>query len=127
MTDADVVERFCRIVQCGKVGPERLLRQLKLDGTPRKTVYVWVISNRPDVERILRMFLPYLGERRTAKANEVLAEIARWNRECQLCGAPFRARRVDALFCCWQHRNRWHYLKNRPVEASKMGRPRLIA
>jgi hypothetical protein len=105
MTDRDVVERFCSIVECESVSPEKRLRP------PRKPVHVWQISNRRDVERLLLMFMPWLGERRRMRADEALTVIAQSMRSCDLCGDVFRAHRSDTRFCCWQHRNRWHYLK----------------
>lgn len=122
MTDKDVVDRFCRIVECGKVSPEQ--RRPKPN---HKSVYVWQISNRHDVERILLAFRPWFGERRTAKADALLAEIATLNRECRHCAAPFRARRLDMWFCGTRCRNQWNYLNRRPAERpSNVGRPRVL-
>ena len=122
MTDRDVLEKFCRIVECGKVGPERRY------GRPHhKPSYVWQISNRADCERILLAFRPWLLARRGAKADEVLAEIAKMDRHCRNCGEPFRARRLDMHFCGTKCRNRWNYMNRRPAERpSPVGRPRTL-
>lgn len=124
MTDQDVLERFCRAVECGRVtGPHRHGDR----PAHHKPVYRWGIGNRADVERILVAFLPWLGERRAAKANEMLAEIAKLDRECKNCGKAFRARRSDAQCCSVKCRNRWNYLNRRPAERpSSTGRPRTL-
>lgn len=121
MTDRDVVERFVQIMGCGRVtGEHRFGRE------HHKPTYRWHIGNRADVERIVLMLLPYLGERRSAKAREALAEIARLDHVCRTCGKTFRARRLDMVCCSTKCRNRWHYLNRRPEEASNMGRPRTL-
>ncbi len=122
MTDRDVLERFCLIVNCGRVSDER-----RFGREHYKPTYVWQIGNRFDVERILLAFKPWLCQRRGAKADLVLAEIARLDRNCKNCGIGFRATRMDMQCCSVQCRNRWNYLKNRPaVRPSKVGRPRSI-
>jgi len=122
MTDRDVLERFCAVVQCGKVGGERRY------GRPHhKPAFVWCISNRSDVERILLALLPWFGERRSAKAREALAEIAKLNMTCEYCGVTFRSHRISSRFCSVKCRNRWNYLNRRPAERpSNVGRPRTI-
>jgi uncharacterized C2H2 Zn-finger protein len=120
MTDRDVLERFCQVVRCGSVGPER-----RYGREHHKPAYVWLVSSRAEVERLLLAFLPWFGARRTAKATETLAEIARLDRTCRLCGETFRAKRSDTFFCSTKHRNRWHYLKNRPAQSASVGRPRV--
>ena len=127
MTDRDVVERFCRIVECGRVSPEKTLRQPTKSGRPRKPVHVWQISNRADVERLLLAFRPWLGARRSAKADEVLAEIAKLDMVCENCGVKFRSHRISSRFCSVKCRNRWHYMNRRPAERpSQFWRPRVL-
>lgn len=122
MTDRDVLERFCRIVECGRVTGEHRF------GRPNhKPTYRWAIGNRRDVERILLAFRPWLGERRGAKADLMLAEIAKLDMTCESCGVTFRSHRISARFCSVKCRNRWNYLNRRPAERpSKAGRPRTI-
>lgn len=122
MTDRDVLERFCRIVECGRVtGEHRFGRE------HHKPTFRWAIGNRKDVERILLAFLPYLGERRTAKAQLMLAEIAKLDMTCENCGVVFRSHRISSRFCGSQCRNRWHYMNRRPAERpSNIGRPRVL-
>lgn len=119
MTDKDILERFCEVAECGKVGPER-----RYGREHHKPAYVWQISNRADAERLLLAFLPWFGERRSARAHEALAEIAKLDRTCPICGTAFRARRLDMVCCGWKCRNRLNYLNRRPSEPSKLGRPR---
>jgi hypothetical protein len=121
MTDRDVLVEFCRVVECGRVGPER-----RYGREHHKPSYVWQIGNRADVERILLAFLPWFRERRTAKAKVALAEIAKLDHVCRTCGKTFRARRLDMICCSVKCRNRWHYMNRRPEEASHMGRPRTL-
>lgn len=122
MTDRDVVERFCEVVACGRVtGPHVYKRP-----TNRKPTYGWLISNRADVERILLMFQPWLGERRSSKAQEVLAEIAKLNMQCEHCGKAFRSHRILSRFCSSRCRSQSYYLAHRPVGTTGIGRPRTL-
>ena len=69
MTDKDVMERFVSVVGYGNLnGP-----QWKQGGT--KPVWQWSIERRPEVLRILKMFLPHLGKRRAEKAIEAITHI----------------------------------------------------
>jgi hypothetical protein len=69
MTDADVVARFARIVGCGSVtvshGP-------KHQANGWKPLHQWVVYEAEKVRTVLNLLMPYLGERRSAKAREVL-------------------------------------------------------
>ena len=122
MTDRDVLEHFCRVVECGRVtGEHRFGRE------HHKPTFRWSIGNRKDCERILLMFLPWLGERRATKAREMLAEIAKLNMICENCGVVFRSHRISSRFCGAKCRNRWHYMHNRSSERpSNIGRPRIL-
>lgn len=72
MADRDCVERFCSVVGYGKVKlyPKREERW--------SDIWRWECSRWEHIEIILRGMLPYLGERRTAKAEEMLANPARY-------------------------------------------------
>lgn len=113
MTDRDVVEEFCRIVGCGKVSEEQRRRP------PRKNCWYWTIGNRDDVERLLRAFYPRLGERRRAKADEALAEIAKSVRACEECGESFKAHKSDRRFCSTPCQMRAYHAKHRGVRVSE--------
>jgi hypothetical protein len=69
-TDRDVLERFARVVG----GPGRIYGP-KNPGNREGTrpVYYWTTQRRAEVARLLTLFRPMLGERRGAKADEVLA------------------------------------------------------
>lgn len=122
MTDLDIVEKFCRIVECGKVGPER-----RYGREHHKPAFMWQISNRTDIERLLLAFRPWFGERRGAKADVVLAEIAKLNVKCAQCGKTYRASRLSKHFLCsMKCRNRWNYLARRPEKVGNIGRPRVL-
>lgn len=118
MTDRDVVERFCRIVECGKVGGQR-----RFGREHHKPTYMWLISRRSEIERLLRAMLPWFGERRAAKARSTLAEIAKLNMTCEHCGVTFRSHRITSRFCSNKCRSMDYYLAHRG-EPSPIGRPR---
>lgn len=70
-TDKDVVDKFCSIVNKGRVkGPYK--------GT-NKPNYIWEVQNYSDCLNVLGQLYPYLGNRRKQKADEFI-EIAidRW-------------------------------------------------
>ena len=67
MTDKDVVERFINIVGYGNLlGP-----YIRRPGT-NKPLWEWKVSKSSEVLRILKMFLPYFGKRRSEKAIEAI-------------------------------------------------------
>lgn len=80
MTDEDVILKLQDILKLGnihKVQPSGSKR----DGTPYKPAYKWAVDNHAGQKFILESILPYLGERRTAKANELLNYIDTRNSE----------------------------------------------
>lgn len=67
-TDEDVLNKFARLADC----------QNRITYCPRrphqtKNAWKWQTGNRENVTRLLNEMLPFFGERRSAKANEVLA------------------------------------------------------
>jgi hypothetical protein len=74
MTDRDVVERFARIVDMGNV--TRVHRPTQ----NRQDIWHWYIGSRRDVQRLALMFIPHLGERRRARALELLAAAEGWEK-----------------------------------------------
>lgn len=68
MTDADVVERFARLVGCGNIYVDKSKKY-------RKPFYRWVVTKRGDVERVTLLLLPWLGDRRAGKAVDVLERL----------------------------------------------------
>lgn len=86
-TDADVLDRFHRIVGTGSRGGWQGL-------PPRKYTYQWYLDGDAAIEW-LRTMLPLLGERRAACAKEALAQREQYissltaSRECAGCGDAF--------------------------------------
>ena len=72
MTDRDCVERFCSVVGVGRV---KFRPAKKAEWSD---VWRWECSRWEHIEMVLKKMLPYLGERRTAKAEELLANPARY-------------------------------------------------
>ena len=70
MTDKDVVDRFHAFVHCGSVRP------LASRQNHHKAAWRWTCAARADVARVLQTLLPYLGDRRAAKATECLRMLA---------------------------------------------------
>jgi len=65
MTDKDTVKKFKEAVQCGNVS-------FRKKATPnRKDTWLWELCNTKEIEKIIGLFWPYLGERRRAKAIEL--------------------------------------------------------
>jgi hypothetical protein len=78
-TDEDVVRDFARIVDGRSVyGP--------IQRGNKKPFWRWQATGKP-AEEVLALFAPYLGERRTARMNEVLAQ----------CGAVVRQQRKEQV------------------------------
>ena len=69
MTDKDVMERFVDVVGYGNLnGP-------KWTKGSTKPLWQWAVEKRPEVLRILKMFLPHLGKRRAEKAIEAITHL----------------------------------------------------
>lgn len=68
LTDEDVLRRFHEVVGVGKVhGP--------FHRNPKhKPHWRWHATNWRDTKHVLDLILPYLGERRGAKARELLSD-----------------------------------------------------
>jgi len=71
MTDKDVMERFIDVVGYGK-----LLGPYKTNGTKHKSHYKnrweWSCQKSSEVLRLLKLFLPHFGKRRSEKAIEAI-------------------------------------------------------
>ena len=69
MTDKDVMERFVDVVGYGNLrGPAWAAKS-------KKPYWQWSVCKRPEVLRILKLFLPHFGIRRSEKAIEVLTHL----------------------------------------------------
>lgn len=70
MCDLDVLQRMKRVTGAGNItGPT--IRNAERGWRPQ---WAWQVTRWDDVQRVLTAFLPYLCERRTAKAVELLAD-----------------------------------------------------
>jgi hypothetical protein len=69
-TDLDVLERFFAVVNCGKILHESGSWSGKQPHW--KDTYEWRTAKRDEVKELLYQFLPWLGSRRTEKAEEAL-------------------------------------------------------
>ena len=65
MADKDVVEKFASIIEVG---------YLKQRMKPN-VLWVWQAYTKIEVQHAIELFMPYLGERRKARAQEVLDHI----------------------------------------------------
>jgi hypothetical protein len=69
MTDRDVLERVQRAFGVGQLrGPFR-----RIEHAHYKPIWTWTVNRWSEIERVLRAMLPWLGERRRIKAQEMLA------------------------------------------------------
>ena len=91
MADKDVLERFEAIAGCGTI---RLLRAPSILKPHWKPVWRWTTGQAAECRRLLGLWSPYLGDRRTKKAAEAVALLdekeSALHKVC-LCGSPFRA------------------------------------
>lgn len=78
MTDRDVVERFAAIMGCGNIYQPRIDRCKRSDPRKqgKKPVHTWCLYKAPELIAALEALMPWFGERRLKRANEVI-EIAR--------------------------------------------------
>jgi hypothetical protein len=67
MTDRDIIERLHAVVPCPKIG----IVLPKSDH--HKTQYRWTLTAPDRIREFLNMTLPYFGERRSTRAQELLA------------------------------------------------------
>lgn len=119
-TDEDVVRRFHNLVSCGTVvGPHST--------NGNKDQFTWRSSTN-DSERLLRLFLPLLGNRRAARATEALQarqdykDLCTQERICPQCNTSFRPSYNLGAFkkvycsktCKW---NKWNSTRSDRVAA----------
>ena len=73
MTDEDIIRRLQSTTGIGVVYPGTK----KIGQT--KQPWIWKVGARSDVEDVIYMMLPYLGQRRSARAADALARIQELN------------------------------------------------
>lgn len=85
MTDRDVLDRFAVVVGGGNVtGPYDR-------GARRKPMHQWIAGERETVRRIFALFLPWMGERRSARLRELMPDILpprQTSPDCGWTGSP---------------------------------------
>lgn len=72
MTDEDIVQRAAAFTGVGKVRKASHVG-VRLDGEPCKDKWVWWVGRREGCEDLMRLLLPFMGERRSSKIIEILA------------------------------------------------------
>lgn len=74
MSDEDIILRMKSIFNVGTIYKSQspIIRK---DGSLRKPIWTWTVTNFKDQQFILEIVLPYLGKRRTAKVKELLEYI----------------------------------------------------
>lgn len=73
MTDEDVMEKFFNIIKLGTLYGPYTPKGKKKNGEKFKDFWYWRCVHPHEVNSVLKMFLPYFGERRTAKTIEALS------------------------------------------------------
>lgn len=119
MTDEDVVRRFSIVVGVGAVNVRRKQHH------EWKTLYSWTTAAAADAESVLTAFLPWLGDRRRAKATEALdflSKLDEYRHRVCYCGRPFYAKRASKTTCSIACYEAWRSaFKNEP-ELRRLGK-----
>lgn len=74
MADEDIINRLHDVFQVGSVSYRHNKRK---DGSIRKPTWIWSVQNHAGIEHVINSIMDYLGERRKAKAQELLDYIER--------------------------------------------------
>lgn len=74
MTDQDVILKLKNIFNVGTLHEHKHYGQ-RCDGQPYKPAWRWSVQNHAGIRYVIDRILPYLGERRSAKAIEILEYI----------------------------------------------------
>ena len=79
------------------------------------------VQSRDGVERILHLFLPWLGSRRFEKALDALALISasRIFHACETCGNPFETYRNIQRFCSVPCQQKGYYTRHGHVPVAE--------
>ena len=104
-TDHDVLARFHRIVDCGWITQQRKAEP------HHKQLGCWKIS-----ERLLKLWLPFFGERRSTKARQALAVLEQVRKELDrvcYCGQRFTAVNMSQIYCGTKCRVAANHIANR--------------
>jgi hypothetical protein len=71
MSDLDVIERLALVFPCREIAT----RQSNKRFPDAKPMHAWRVGDSDQVAAVIEAILPWLGERRSARAREVLAHI----------------------------------------------------
>jgi hypothetical protein len=74
MTDEDIIRRLHAVFKVGTVNARKNMSGRK-DTRARKATWIWSAQKKADVLEVILRVLPYLGERRAAKAKELMVSI----------------------------------------------------
>lgn len=75
MTDEDVVRKCLSMARCGKIrGPYRL-------GGRGSPIWSWGVGNEHSLRRIIPLLIPWLGRRRSARAEQAMVRLSRVRRK----------------------------------------------
>lgn len=111
-TDRDVIDRFCRVLGIGRV------YTIKKPSAAGKTMYHWTAAGPENLRQVYELFSPYLGERRRARAEEIMLLRAKWEASratdatCEECGMIYRRanhRSTVQRFCSRRCRDKAAY------------------
>lgn len=72
MTDGDIILRLAETTGVGNTRGPVDVNKYNTGAARRKPMYYWTVSKKDDVMWLLQELLPWLGERRSAKARELL-------------------------------------------------------
>lgn len=93
MNDKDIIDRLYRITGEGSVKRKNIKQ------------WVWCVTDRKGMARILLACYPLFGERRQAKVAEFISWIdSTLNGVCKLCGQKFKRESAHKLYCSWHCR-----------------------
>jgi hypothetical protein len=93
MVDRDVVERFRDIVGMGRLCVNRRR-------PPYQSLLAWDITSFEKVQALIAMWWPWLGERRRAKAKDVLTRALARRRTACPAGHPYSHRNTRGVRMC---------------------------
>lgn len=120
-TDRDIIERFRDVIGTGRFSSQSAGKNRR-----KKTLRRVDVIRVCDVLRIIDLFYPWLGVRRRARADQVVAilgeriESTTFARECPFCKElfrpPFTPNAARTRFCSRLCERRWHSRERRSIQ-----------
>lgn len=93
MSDSDVVERFATVMGCGTIR--------KRERVGSRTMWYWQVRRWELLEPLLRRMAPYMGQRRRAAMEALLANPIRTPLTCcPKCGGPLSVMKGEKARRC---------------------------